>query len=928
MKRNIYTLLTLFFLFLFRTGFSQEANIPLPEHPRPDFQREEWINLNGIWGFKFDQNDEGEQKNWQQSGHKFDHNILVPFPWGSRLSGVSDSADIAWYRKDILIPEKWSGKRIFLVIGASDWQTSAWLDGQYLGVHQGGYTPFEFDLTPFIKPGQNQKLVIRVDDTEYPFKLYGKQGYGNARGIWQTPYLESRGNTYFEFIHFTPNIDLNMLTIDGKIKDEVKTKKELKFIIRGQANELKQLKFELKKNQDHFRFEIPFGQPKLWTLDDPFLYEVTARIETEMNSIDQVQTYFGFRKISVMNVPGTDIPYVALNNKPIYLQMSLDQAYHPEGYYTFPSDDFIRDEIIRSKKLGLNGQRIHVKIGIPRKLYWADKLGILIMADVPNSWGEPDLSMRKEIEYALREMIKRDYNHPAIFSWVIFNETWGLFTDINDDRKYLPSTQLWVSDMFQLAKSLDPTRLVEDNSACNYDHVATDLNSWHAYLPGYAWEDRLDEFSKETFPGSSWNFAEGHQQSGQPNINSECGNVWGYSGSTGDIDWSWDYHQMINAFRKHPPIGGWLYTEHHDVINEWNGYYRFDRTEKYTGLRAFNGMTLQDLHQTIQVTPDIDLCKDVSPGQTIEVPIWLSVFTDRLPGNTVELSYFIRWVNSIGEEKTGPVTRVPVKLKSWSWGYIDPVEITLPSEEGLAVLNFSLNTPGGVGLNKNFTTFRIKSGDENGWTQSGQLYRYAFHPGSFVSQSWSSKQWDVLNGLKENGAGYGHFNYEIDIPDDVSKKEIRGIVFKVEVSAKELLGKDRDTSGELSGDYMRGKGTFDPGRNPNAYPMTDEKKLPSLVRILINGQMVKEYFLPDDPADHRGILSWHAQLKDGRLRDAGSYGYLVETAIPDDLVNEILKNKKISITMEVPPSYPGGLAIYSKDFGRYPLDPTLLFLTK
>ncbi len=668
MKRLIQGVLYLSFIFLFESVFSQEVKIPLPEHPRPDFQREDWINLNGIWEFRFDQNDKGVQENWQQADQNFNLNIMVPFPWGSELSRVPDSADIAWYRREIEVPETWSGKRVFFIIGAADWHTSAWLDGQFLGEHQGGYTPFEFELTPFVKPGQKQELVVRVDDTEYPFKLYGKQGYGNARGIWQTPYLEARENTYLSYIHFTPDIDLKRLRIEGELRDEFKAKKNLILRIYGPEQELKELKFELKKNQLQFSFEVPFEQPRLWTLDDPFLYEVSVRLETEMNSADQVHSYFGFRKISVMNVPGTEIPYVALNNKPIYLQMSLDQAYHPEGYYTFPSDEFMRDEIVRSKKLGLNGQRIHVKIGIPRKLYWADKLGMLIMADVPNSWGEPDEKMQDEIEYALREMIKRDYNHPAIFSWVIFNETWGLFTDVNGERKYMPATQQWVSDMYHLAKSLDHSRLVEDNSACNYDHVATDINSWHAYLPGYAWKNRLDEFSKKTFPGSSWNFADGYLQSGQPNINSECGNVWGYSGSTGDVDWSWDYHLMINAFRKHPEIGGWLYTEHHDVINEWNGYYRFDRTEKYTGLRAFNGMTLQDLHQPIQITPDMDLCLNVLPGQTVEVPLWLSVFTDRLPVDNAELSYFIRWINSMGEEKTGPVSRVSVELKSWSWG--------------------------------------------------------------------------------------------------------------------------------------------------------------------------------------------------------------------------------------------------------------------
>ncbi len=314
---------------------------------------------------------------------------------------------------------------------------------------------------------------------------------------------------------------------------------------------------------------------------------------------DVVHSYFGMRKISVVDLPGSDYPYIALNNEPIYVQLTLDQSYHPDGFYTFPSDQFIQEEILRSKSIGLNGIRTHIKVEIPRKLYWADKLGLLVMEDLPNSWGEPDERMRGEADYTLREMIRRDYNHPSIFSWVVFNETWGLITSTgkdengNDIREYLPETQDWVASMYYLAKSLDQTRLVEDNSiCCGRGHTETDINSWHAYLAGWEWDEYLKNMTEQTFEGSSFDFEDGFKQGRQPNINSECGNVWGYEGSTGDVDWSWDYHRMINTFRIYPKVGGWLYTEHHDVINEWNGYWRFDRTQKETGLgEIMDGMS-------------------------------------------------------------------------------------------------------------------------------------------------------------------------------------------------------------------------------------------------------------------------------------------------------------------------------------------------
>nr|MDA3821268.1 glycoside hydrolase family 2 [Bacteroidales bacterium] len=185
----------------------QAQEIPLPEHPRPDFQREQWQNLNGLWSFEFDANDEGIEKRWFEGKSSFTKNILVPFPWGSNLSRVEDEADIAWYKRKINVDPAWKDKRVFVTIGASDWETSVWLDGQLLGTHQGGYVPFSFELTDHVKRNQSQELVIRVDDARRDFTLYGKQGYGNARGIWQTIYLEARGKEYIDALHFSPDID-------------------------------------------------------------------------------------------------------------------------------------------------------------------------------------------------------------------------------------------------------------------------------------------------------------------------------------------------------------------------------------------------------------------------------------------------------------------------------------------------------------------------------------------------------------------------------------------------------------------------------------------------------------------------------------------------------------------------------------------------
>jgi hypothetical protein len=643
----------------------------------------------------------------------------------------------------------------------------------------------------------------------------------------------------------------------------------------------------------------------------------------------------------VVDLPGTTHRYVALNDQPVYLQLALDQAYHPEGFYTFPSDEFVRNEVLRARQIGLNGLREHVKIESPRKLYWADRLGVLIMADVPNSWGEPGPEMREEIDKALRGMIRRDYNHPSIFSWIPFNETWGLYHKVPKPGQekpaevYQPETQKWVASVYRLTKSLDATRLVEDNSiCCGRGHTETDINSWHAYLPGWAWDEELDKQAKGTQPGSSHNFEAGYKQDRQPNINSEFGNVWGYEGSTGDVDWSWDYHRAVNAFRRQPRVAGWLYTEHHDVINEWNGYWRFDRSEKILGLEDFvGGMTLRDFHSPLYVAvgTSADLSRSVKAGETVEVPLWASFLTGTTPGGgALSIRARLHGWNSLGRKETYSTSTRAVAFRPWMSEALAPLSVTMPKEPGVAVLAVELTDPAGIVLHRNFTTFVVEGARAEETTLAdGRKARLSrIDPAKYTSARWSRKQWNVLDGLKVNGAGSGHFEYRIPWPEGLALADVASAGFLVEASAKRLNGKDEEKPREMAGDYMRGLGTLDPSRNPNSYPMTDGVKFPSAVSIRVNGVLAGRHELEDDPADHRGVLSWHAQLKDKKLREAGSYGYLLEVEVPRAALERAAAEKALVVRLEVDEGLPGGLAIYGARFGRYPVDPTVVFVRK
>jgi hypothetical protein len=903
---------------------AQVPEIPLPEHPRPDFERAQWINLNGTWSFNFDSLDAGVNQEWFEKPI-FTEMITVPFPWGSKLSGVQDLADIGWYSRQLDIPDHWEGNRTFLVIGACDWLSTLWIDGHYVGTHAGGYTPFEFDLTEYVSPGKSHQLVMRVDDTPHSFKLEGKQGYGEAKGIWQTAYLESRGSIFLSQLQFTPDIDKERVRVHAVLDQPASEdlylnlsfpNKEIQGIITSPR---------IEKKQQEIEFEVQVPDPQLWDLQNPYLYQVKATLHNNESVFDELSSYFGMRKISIMDLPGSRIPYVALNNKPIYLQLSLDQAYHPDGFYTYPSDAFHAGRNHPFQKDRSQRQPHPYQGGSPEEALLGRQTGAADHGRCPQFLGRTWGYSQKRMGICHAGNDPTGLQPPFRFFWVLFNETWGLFTGKGAERAYLPETQDWVRDMYHEAKDLDPSRLVEDNSPCNYDHVITDLNTWHAYLPGYRWEEFLDHVEENTFVGSEWNFIGGNKQTRVPMFNSECGNVWGYTGSTGDVDWSWDYHIMMNEFRKHPKVAGWLYTEHHDVINEWNGYYKFDRTEKFTGFSDFiPDMDLNQLHSEVYLSTGSELCRAVRPGSTLSVPLYLSVMTDQVPPDHYILDYELSGRDHHGKFQHVFLQTEIIESLPWFQGEVTPLSVTMPDTPGLYHLTLRLRDENAYIYHLNFTSFLVeerKYPQGKGQTQGRSL---TFAPHSFADAGWTMGQWNILEGLKVNGAGAGYFSYDLDIPETLLAWEVKKVTLVFEASAKKLHGKDREDKSALGGDYMRGRGTFDPSRNPNSYPMTDTYKDPTLVKVKVNGKVVDAFYLEDDPADHRGVLSWHAQPRDNQLREAGSYGYLCKSNIPLDLIRNS-SGKKLNIRFEVDEALPGGLAIYGKRFGRYALDPTLLF---
>ena len=299
----------------FAAFFSCAGAIPLPEHPRPDWERAEWVNLNGEWDFAFEA--KGTPVDAPARPAQFDQKIVVPFGWAAPLSGVKGEGDSAWYRREVEIPADWKSQRFFLVVGASDWQTDVFVNGKFVDRHQGGYVPFEVELSPFAKKGGKATVELRVWDAPASisgkdWRLYGKQGYGNARGVWQTVYLEGRGESFIESVRFTPYFATSLcedhVLVSVTLGAPAKAPLDVTIAFKPEDGGAK-VSETFGVGEMERDISIPIKDAKVWDLDNPYLYEMTVKAGD-----DEVSTYFGFREIGVDNNPNGH-PYVTLNGK-------------------------------------------------------------------------------------------------------------------------------------------------------------------------------------------------------------------------------------------------------------------------------------------------------------------------------------------------------------------------------------------------------------------------------------------------------------------------------------------------------------------------------------------------------------------------------------------------------------------------------------
>ena len=568
-------------------------DIPRKEYPRPDFVRENWINLNGIWDFMFDDNLQGEKEHWYKN-KPFERHIIVPFCYQSKLSGICDTSfhEAVWYRRTFQLQDSFCKKNILLHFGAVDYSCKVWINGALVGTHNGGHTPFSFDITHALNIGENE-ITVLVKDSRDCDKPRGKQHwedkpsgcwYTPTTGIWQTVWLEMVNDQYISKIHITPDIDKRNALMEVYLNKEPDSDLKLLVTVSFQFKLIREIELTLSDKITRVTLDIKeenaVDEVHHWTPETPNLYDVKLKLTQSGEEVDAVSSYFGMRKISVEN------GMVLLNNRPYIQKLILDQGYWPQSLLAPPSDDAIRFDIEMTLKYGYNGARKHQKIEDPRYYYWADRLGLLVWGEMPSGY-QFDFEEVRTITTEWMDFIDRDYNHPCIITWVPFNESWGIRNILVDAQQ-----QAFAKSLYYLTKALDPTRLVSTNDG--WECVSpTDICGIHdyAFLPEeieHKYHDKQDILKKDA--QGRFLFALNNYYENQPILLTEYGGIafksdhteeWGYFGSVKDEnEFFLRFEKELSAFWKNPYFCGYCYTQLTDVQQEVNGLMTSDRKSK------------------------------------------------------------------------------------------------------------------------------------------------------------------------------------------------------------------------------------------------------------------------------------------------------------------------------------------------------------
>ena len=570
-------------------------NIYRTEYPRPNFVRRDWICLNGIWDFCFDDNEKFSYK--EIISKVFDKKINVPFVYQSKLSGINCNKihDTVWYKRNFTLPKTWLNKKVLLHFKAVDYECEVWLNNQFIGIHEGGHTPFSFDVSFAIQ--RENIIILRVKDYTKDVHLpRGKQYwkeesefifYTSSTGIWQSVWLEPVEEVYIKDIYFTPNIDENFVKVDFLLNQKCEDiKVKIKIWFKGTnfekdkaecfedmytLNQIREFRCIYLENFRHSGFE------HWWSPENPNLYGIELTLFHKEKMVDRVESYFGMRKISIDN------GNIYLNNKSYIQRLVLDQGYFPEGLLTASSVEDYKKDILLAKSMGFNGARKHQKVEDSVWLYWCDRLGFLVWGEMANAY-DYNTNYVERITKEWIEVIKRDYNHPAIITWVPINESWGV-PNINVDIMQ----QSHAKEMYYLTYSLDKTRLVLSNDG--WEHICSDVLTVHDYEQEEEILNKRYQSRKEIeeFVSAGRKMCVGdYVCSGKPILLSEFGGIsfekdekgWGYASVKTKEEFLTCLSKIFKQVYLSKHLQGFCYTQLTDIFSETNGLLSFNREPK------------------------------------------------------------------------------------------------------------------------------------------------------------------------------------------------------------------------------------------------------------------------------------------------------------------------------------------------------------